>query len=87
MMFLDAKDNNIPVPTQKLALTETRVSDLLSHLVGTAPLNPQVDRTDFPQKGFFNNPKANLMFVLDSTLAAPGMSWPCLLRYLYFSFL
>lgn len=72
LKFLRVENNNVPLPNKKLSLTETRVADLLSHLMGTAPLNPQVDRTDFPKKGFFNNPKANLMFVLDSTTIATG---------------
>jgi len=63
-------DNKVVVPKKELNLPETRVADLLSHLMGTAPLTPNVDRADFPKKGFFNNPKANLMFVLDSTM--PG---------------
>jgi len=70
-MFLNGK-SSLPVPKQELALVETQVADLLSYLVGTAPLNPQADRSAFPKKGFFDNPKANLLFVFDSTTAAPG---------------
>jgi len=73
MMFLNEKSTGLPVPKHEMTLFETQVADLLSYLVGTAPLNPQADRTQFPKKGFFSNPKANVLFVFDSTDTAPEM--------------
>jgi len=72
MVFLPSAE--VVVPTEEHEMTETQVADLLYYLVGTvAPFNPNVDRTNFPKKSFFNNPKANVMFVVDSTPTKAGL--------------
>ncbi|KAL6061404.1 hypothetical protein QOT17_012893 [Balamuthia mandrillaris] len=54
----------------KDTIQQTRVGDLLAHSLGLPPLNPHLDRSDFPVRDFFNAPKANLMVVLDSASAS-----------------
>jgi hypothetical protein len=47
-------------------IQETEVGDIISHLMGTTPLNSQRSRAHFPKTDFFNKPKANLLFFLNS---------------------
>eukprot|EP01087_Luapelamoeba_hula_P002993 TRINITY_DN1281_c0_g1_i1.p1 TRINITY_DN1281_c0_g1~~TRINITY_DN1281_c0_g1_i1.p1 ORF type:complete len:536 (-),score=72.89 TRINITY_DN1281_c0_g1_i1:70-1596(-) len=58
--------SNSPRVDSSTVLKDTQVADLLSHLLGTASLNPEVDRTGFPKRNFFSSPKASVMFVLDA---------------------
>ncbi|EGG17303.1 hypothetical protein DFA_08296 [Cavenderia fasciculata] len=46
-------------------IKDTQISTLISHVMGTLPLNNE-DRTGFPQVSLFNKPKLNLFFALDS---------------------
>jgi len=47
-------------------LKETEVSNLLSHLLHTIPLTPEVSRENYPSINYFSQPKANLLFIFNS---------------------
>lgn len=48
------------------SIEDTRVADLLAHVMGTQPFNADANRKDFPKGNIFNKAKAALLFTLDA---------------------
>jgi hypothetical protein len=61
---------------EQASLPETSVADLIAHLMGVAPLNPNANREHFPRINFLEMPRANVLFLVESSSPSGASSFP-----------